>query len=144
MIEKYMKLAIEEAKNSQNDIPVGAVIVRDGEVIAKTHNLKEQNHDVTLHAEIIAIKQVSETLKKWRLDDCELYVTLEPCPMCAWAIIQARIKSVFFGTTDQFYGALGGKIDLRNLLNSNLKIKEGICEKECKILLENYFKDLRK
>lgn len=138
-----MQQAIIQAKKSGIEIPVGAVILRDGVVIAEAFNKKEAEKDVTSHAEILAIKKAEQILDNWRLDDCEMYVTLEPCPMCAWAIIQARLKTVYFGSYDLNYGALGSKIDLRNLLNSNLKVYGGIMEEECDKILKDYFKGLR-
>ncbi len=138
-----MELAILEALKSGNDIPVGAVVVKGGEIIASAHNEKEVLSDVTGHAEILAIRRAEQKLKNWRLNDCEMYVTLEPCPMCAWAIIQSGIKSVYFGSYDVNYGALGSKIDLRPLANSKLKVYGGISETECNKLLEDYFENLR-
>lgn len=138
-----MKYAIEEAQKSGQDISIGAVIVKNGEIIASAHNEKETLQDVTAHAEIIAIKKAEQLLHNWRLKDCELYVTLEPCPMCAWAIIQSGIKSVYFGSYDQNYGALSSKIDLRSFVNSKLKVFGGIMEAECDELLNNYFKRIR-
>lgn len=138
-----MEQAIAIAKQAGIDIPVGAVIVKDGLVISSACNQKEVQNDVTSHAEILAIRKAEQVLKNWRLDGCEMYVTLEPCPMCAWAIIQSRIKTVYFGSFDTNYGALGSKIDLRKLLNSQLKIYGGIMEDECNSLLENYFKKIR-
>lgn len=139
-----MEQAITIAKQSGMDIPVGAVIVKDGLVISSACNQKEVQNDVTSHAEILAIRKAEQVLKNWRLDGCEMYVTLEPCPMCAWAIIQSRIKTVYFGSFDTNYGALGSKIDLRKLLNSQLKIYGGIMEDECNNLLEDYFQKIRK
>lgn len=140
----YMERAIELAKSAKGEIPVGAVIVKDGEIIASAFNRKETDNDVSAHAEIIAIKKAAEKLKTWRLEDCDLYVTLEPCPMCAWAIINSRIKNVFFGSYDVNYGALGSKIDLRKIANSKLKVYGGILEYECDKILSNYFKNLRR
>ncbi len=139
-----MEQAITIAKQSGMDIPVGAVIVKDGLVISSACNQKEVQNDVTSHAEILAIRKAEQVLKNWRLDGCEMYVTLEPCPMCAWAIIQSRIKTVYFGSFDTNYGALGSKIDLRKLLNSQLKVYGGIMEDECNNLLEDYFQKIRK
>lgn len=139
-----MECAIAIALKSGADIPVGAVILKDGKIIASACNQKEVQKDVTSHAEIIAIRKAEQVLDNWRLDECEMYVTLEPCPMCAWAIIQSRIKTVYFGSFDTSYGALGSKIDLRKLLNSQLKVYGGIMEDECNNLLENYFKKIRK
>ena len=139
-----MKFAIEEAKKSENDIPVGAVIVKNGEIIASCHNEKEKILDVTGHAEILAIRQAEKKFDNWRLDGCEMYVTLEPCPMCAWAILQSRIKAVYFGSYDRMYGALGSKLDLKNIVESKIKIYGGIAETECDKLLTDYFKKIRK
>lgn len=139
-----MEQAIATAKQTGMDIPVGAVIVKDGLVISSACNQKEVQNDVTSHAEILAIRKAEQVLKNWRLDGCEMYVTLEPCPMCAWAIIQSRIKTVYFGSFDTNYGALGSKIDLRKLLNSQLKVYGGIMEDECNNLLEDYFQKIRK
>ena len=142
MNTKFMKLAINEAKKSATEVPVGAVIVKDGEIIAIAHNEKEQKQDATLHAEVVAIKKASEKLKNWRLEGCELYVTLEPCPMCAWAIIQSRIPKVYFGSYDTLYGALGSRIDLRDLCN-NVEVKSGILELECNEILKEFFGKIR-
>lgn len=139
-----MKSAIKEALNSGKDIPVGAVIVKNGEIIASSHNEKEVLSDVTAHAEILAIRKAEQKLGNWRLTDCEMYVTLEPCPMCAWAIIQSGIKAVYFGSYDTNYGALGSGIDLRKIANSKLKVYGGIMEEECNKLLDDYFKNMRK
>lgn len=138
-----MKFAIEEALKSGLDIPVGAVIVKDGKIISSAHNEKEVLSDVTGHAEILAIRRAEQKLKNWRLSDCEMYVTLEPCPMCAWAIVQSGVKSVYFGSFDSNYGALESKLDLRSLANSKLKVYGGIMEEECNQLLNDYFKTMR-
>lgn len=125
------------------EIPIGAIIVKDGEIISSATNLKEANFDVTAHAEILAIKEAEKVLGNWRLDGCSLYVNLEPCPMCAWAIIQSRISEVYFGSFDRNYGALGSVLDLRKLNNSKLKVYGGIMEEECDKILEDYFDKLR-
>lgn len=138
-----MRVALRAAENSGADVPVGAVIVKDGEVIASACNKKELSNDVTAHAEVVAIREAEKKLGNWRLDGCEMYVTLEPCPMCAWAIIQSRIKTVYFGSYDTNYGALGSKIDLRGLLNSSLKVYGGIMEEECNAVLRKYFAQMR-
>ena len=138
-----MKRAIDLAKKSKGEIPVGAIIVKDGEIIAETFNQKEILNDVTAHAEILAIREAEQKLSRWRLDDCEMYVTLEPCPMCAWAIINSRIKTVYFGAYDHNYGALGSAIDLRKFANSKLKVYGGIMEKECSEILDNFFETTR-
>lgn len=141
----FMRLAIEEAKKADGDIPVGAVLVKDGKVLALAHNTREKDNDITSHAEILAIREGGRVLNNWRLDGCELYVTLEPCPMCGWAILQSRIKSVYFGSYDLSYGAFSSKVDLRNLVQgSNLNVYGGIMETECDTLLKEFFKSLRK
>jgi len=139
-----MKRAIEEALKANGEIPVGAVIVKNDKIISSACNKKEINNDITAHAEIIAIREAEKKLGNWRLEDCDIYVTLEPCPMCAWAIINSRIKSVYFGSYDRNYGALGSIIDLRIIAKSKLKVYGGIMEEECNKILNNYFENLRK
>lgn len=138
-----MRRAIDLAQKANGEIPVGAIIVKDGEILAETFNQKEVLNDVTAHAEILAIREAEKKLGRWRLDDCEMYVTLEPCPMCAWAIINSRIKTVYFGAYDHNYGALGSAIDLRKLANSKLKVYGGIMEKECTEVLDEFFDKMR-
>ncbi len=138
-----MQIAIEAAENSGSDIPVGAVIVHDNEVIAAAHNEKEAKNNPLLHAEMLAIERACLKLETWRLDECEMYVTLEPCPMCAWAIIQSRLKKVTFGAYDPLYGALGSALDLRKQANSKLSVKGGICEEKCAKLLSSYMDKVR-
>ncbi len=137
----FMQLAIEVAMNSEQDVPIGAVIVENGEVIAKAHNLKEKLNDVTAHAEILAIKEAAQKKGNWRLENCTMYVTLEPCPMCATAIINSRIKEVYFGAYDNAYGALGSILDLRKTFNSKLNVKGGILEKEAAELLKKFWRE---
>ncbi len=139
----FMQDAIEVALQTKNEIPVGAVIIKSGEVIAFAHNRKEELQDVTAHAEILAIKMAQEGLRRWRLEDCDMYVTLEPCPMCASAIIQSRIKNLYFGSYDTKYGALGSALDLRKVHNSKLNVFGGIFEQDCDKILEDFFERLR-
>ena len=139
----FMSRAIELAKLATGEVAVGAVLVKDGKIIAEAHNKKEQNNDVTSHAEILVIRDAEQKFGNWRLDDCDLYVTLEPCPMCAWAIINSRIKNVYFGSYDLNYGALGSKIDLRKIANSKLNVYGGIMEDECDKVLSECFEGLR-
>lgn len=143
MKNQFMQRAIEQAKQVVNDIPVGAIIVYDGEIIAAEHNTKEKNNDVTSHAEILAITKASQFLNSWRLEDCDLYVTLEPCPMCGWAIMQSRIKNVYYGSYDLKYGAFS-TVKLDTFSEFKPKIYGGICEKDCDELLNNFFKNVRK
>ncbi len=142
--EYYMKQAIGLAMQSDKDLPIAALIVKDGEIIAKAHNLKEKNNDALAHAEMLAIKEASNTLGTWRLNDCDMYVTLEPCPMCAWAILNSRIKNVYFGAYDSNYGAMGSRLQLKELLFSKISIYGGILEQECNQILRSYFEGIRK
>lgn len=139
-----MAISINEAKKSGRDVPVGAVVVKNGDVIATAHNERELDNDVTSHAEILAIRKAEQVLGNWRLDDCDLYVTLEPCPMCGWAILQSRIKNVYFGSYDTNYGAFFSKVDLRKFSTFTPNVYGGIMEKECDELLNSFFTDLRK
>ncbi len=146
MEEKYMELALKEAKKAYNklEIPVGAVIVKDGEVIAKAHNLKESHQDVTSHAEILAIRKAQKKLKNWRLIDCEMYITLEPCPMCAGTIIQSRIKKIYIGTMDEKTGACGSVLNLLEYpFNHRVDVQKGVLKEKCENILKQFFKELR-
>ena len=140
---EFMQKAINLAKKSGNDIPIGAVIVKDDKIIAKSVNEREKKQNVLCHAEIIAINHACKKLKNWRLNDCEMYVTLEPCPMCASAILQARISKVYFGAFDLLNGAFGSKSDMRRIMNYNIDVKGGILEEECSYILKSYFEGLR-
>ncbi len=146
--EKFMKEALKEAKKAfdENEVPVGAVIVKGGKIIAKAHNQKETKKDTTYHAEIRSIQKASKKLQAWRLQDCEMYVTLEPCSMCAGAIIQARLKKVYIGTMDYKTGACGSVLNLLEdyPFNHQVEIEKGIMQKECEEILQNFFKMLRK
>lgn len=139
----FMKRAIELAKQVEKDVPVSAIIVKNGEIIASAQNERELDNDVTSHAEILAIRKAEQVLNNWRLEDCEMYVTLEPCPMCAWAILQSRIKTLYFGSFDKNYGAFGSAMDLRENTNTKLKVFGGIMEEECDKILEEFFKKIR-
>lgn len=144
---KFMRIAIEEARKAidEGEMPVGAVVVKNGEVISKGHNVRNIKHDPTLHAEIVAIREACEILGDWRLTDCDLYVTLEPCVMCSGAIINARMQSVYFGAYDVEYGAAGGRIDLfsKSYFGSTTKVFGGIMEEECTSMLKCFFASLR-
>ena len=147
MQEKFMKLALKEARKAydKEEIPVGAVIVKDDVVIARAHNVKELKNDTTRHAEIIAIQKASKKLGSWRLEDCEMYVTLEPCSMCAGALIQARIKKVYIGTMDYKTGACGSVLNLLKDYKFNHVVEEqtGVLQEECENLLKDFFKKFR-
>lgn len=145
---KFMKEALKEAKKAydKEEIPVGAVIVRDDKIIARGHNIKELKKDTTKHAEIIAIQKASKKMDAWRLEGCTLYVTLEPCAMCAGALIQSRIKKVVIGTMDNKTGACGSVLNLLEdyKFNHQVEIETGIMETECREILQQFFKELRK
>lgn len=144
--EKYMLLALEEAKKAaeKGEVPIGAVIVRNGEVIASAHNGRETDFDATAHAETTAIRQACKKLRGWHLTNCTLYVTLEPCPMCAGAIINSRIDKVVFGAYDMREGSFGSLINLASYpYSSRPEIVGGVMETECKEILSDFFKKLR-
>ena len=145
--EKFMREALKEAKKAYDklEIPVGAVIVKDNKIIARGHNLKELKQDTTKHAEIMAIEKASKKLKNWRLTDCEMYVTLEPCPMCAGAIINSRIKKVYIGAKDLKTGACGSKLNLLQdyEFDTSVDSEIGILEEECQNIVKHFFKELR-
>ncbi len=144
---KYMEQALIEARKAyeKEEIPVGAIVVRDNKIIAKAHNIKEEKNDTTKHAEIIAIQKASKRLGSWRLNDCEMYVTLEPCAMCAGALIQSRIKKVYIGTMDLKTGACGSVLNLLEdyTFNHKVEIEKGIMQQECEKILKDFFKMLR-
>ena len=146
--EKFMQEALKEAKKAGEklEVPVGCVIVKDGKIIARAHNLKEIKADTTKHAEIIAIQKASKKLEAWRLLDCEMYITLEPCPMCAGAIIQSRIKKVYIGAMDEKTGACGSVLNLLHDYSFNhiVEVETGIEREECEKILKEFFKKLRK
>ena len=145
--EKFMNEALKEAKKAYKklEIPVGAIIVKDGKVIARAHNVKEEKNDTTKHAEIIAIQKASKKLESWRLNNCEMYVTLEPCAMCAGAIIQARLKKVYIGTMDEKTGACGSVLNLLQdyKFNHSVELETGILKEESEKILKDFFKELR-
>ena len=144
----YMNQALKEAEKAYQklEVPVGAVIVKDGKIIARAHNQKETKMDTTKHAEILAIQKASKKLKSWRLIDCEMYVTLEPCTMCAGAIIHSRIKKVYIGAMDEKTGAVGSVLNLFEDYKFNHKpeVEKGILKEDCESLLKQFFKELRK
>ena len=144
----FMKEALKEAKKAYKklEVPVGCVIVKDGKIIARAHNLKETKYDTTKHAEILAIQKASNKLESWRLIDCDMYVTLEPCPMCAGAIIQSRIKNLYYGASDEKTGAVGSVLNLMEDFKFNhiVNVEKGILKNDCENLLKDFFRELRK
>ncbi len=145
---KFMFLAIEQAQlaGSIGEVPVGAIITdKDNKLISSGYNLRENNHDPTAHAELIAIKKASQKLVSWRLDGCTLYVTIEPCPMCMGATVLARINRLVFGARDPKAGSVFSlyNIGTDNRLNHGIEVKEGVCEIECSNLMRGFFKALR-
>jgi len=143
-----MKQAIELAKKAYQkaEVPIGAIIVHNGKVIAKAYNNRERSQQAINHAEIIAIKKACKKLKSWRLNECDMYVTLEPCAMCAGAILNARLKSVHIACLDTTHGAVVSKYSLLTdgTLNHKTEVVVGECESEAKELLQSFFKNLRK
>lgn len=145
---EYMKLAIEQAKiaESMDEVPIGCIIVSNGEIISRAHNLRHTTKQAIAHAEILAISKACEKLNVWQLTDCDLYVTLEPCPMCAGAILQSRIRNVYFGAYDLKGGSYGSNFNLNEIKNLNHypTVTGGILEEECSALLKKFFKNKRK
>ena len=146
--EYFMKEALKEARKAYRklEVPVGVVIVKDGEIIAKAYNQKEEKNSPIKHAEIIAIEKACKKLKNWRLNECEMYVTLEPCPMCAGAIVNSRIKKIYIGAAQQKTGACGSKVDIIDEYKTETKIdvEFGIMQEKCLNILQDFFKELRK
>ena len=144
---KYMKEALKEAKKAEliDEVPIGCVIVKDDKIIARGHNQREAKQSPIGHAEIIAINKASKKLKSWRLEGCDIYVTLEPCIMCSGAIIQSRINKVYYGASDPKGGALGSSINVleANNINHRPKVVSGILKEECSSIITNYFKAKR-
>ena len=146
MNRKFMQEALLLAKEAADcgEVPVGAVIVKDGEIIAKGRNMREQKQNALSHAEIEAINNACKKLGSWRLDGCEMYVTLEPCPMCAGAIINSRISTLIFGAYDAKMGSIDSVVNLCDYpYNHKVEVYGGICEDECLKILKNFFERLR-
>ncbi|WP_425539497.1 tRNA adenosine(34) deaminase TadA [Microaceticoccus formicicus] len=146
--EFFMNIAIEEAMKAARigEVPVGAVIVKDGEVIARGYNRVEIDNDATAHAELIAIKEASKKLGVWRLSGCTIYVTLEPCAMCAGAMVHSRIDKLIVGTDDYKRGCAGTVIDLLNFepFNHKVEVKKGVLAHKCSQILSEFFENLRR
>jgi tRNA(adenine34) deaminase len=148
MHDFFMRMALDQAQQAMadNEVPVGAVIIHQGRIVAAAYNQREQLRDPTAHAEMIAITQAAESLGDWRLEDCTLYVTLEPCPMCAGAILQARIPHVVFGARDPKAGAVTSLFQLLNdsRLNHACNVVAGVLEPECGQILSQFFQQQRR
>ena len=146
MEEKFMKEALKQAKKAASigETPIGAVIVHDGEIVARGYNKRETKKNALLHAEIIAINKACKKLGGWRLPRCEMYVTLEPCPMCAGAIINSRIKRLIYGAPDSKAGSFGSVVNMAELpYNHKPEIVSGVCREECSEILSRFFRELR-
>ena len=146
MREEYMREALKEAEKciDTGDVPIGCVIVKNGEIIARGHNTREAFHTALGHAEINAIENACKSIGSWRLENCAIYVTLEPCPMCAGAIINSRIGEVYLGAHAKKGGAVGGIINLfEENFNHKPKVQGGILKDECALILQNFFAKLR-
>ena len=143
----FMEMALEEARQAarEGEIPVGAVLVRDGQVLARDHNRREQDRDATAHAEFLVIRQACRLLRRWRLSDTTLYVTLEPCPMCAGAIWNARVGRLVYGAWDSAAGACGSQFNLpaQPSLNCRTEVTAGVLEEECRKILQDFLKARR-
>lgn len=146
-IERFMREAIKEAKKAEliDEVPIGCVIVKDNKVISKGHNIRESKQNPTGHAEIVAINKAAKKLNSWRLENCDIYITLEPCIMCSGAIIQSRIKHIYFGAFDPKGGALGSSINVLDAKNINHhpEVTSGVLQEECSKIITNYFKSKR-
>ncbi len=147
MKEQFMKEALKEAEKARklNEVPIGCVIVKDNKIIGRGYNRRMKDKNTLSHAELNAIKKASKKLKDWRLDDCEMYVTTEPCQMCSGAIVQARIKKVYIGCMNPKAGCAGSIMNLLQVdeFNHKVEIENGILEEECSKMLTDYFKELR-
>ena len=143
----YMHIALDAARRAfkKNEVPVGAIIVRNGKIIAKAYNMREKKQNALYHAEILAIDKACKKLKSFRLDDCEMYVTLEPCPMCSGAIVNARLKKVYFGCADNNYGCAGSKYNFLQdkTFEHIVDVESGLLSEECSELLKTFFVKLR-
>ena len=146
--QRYMRVAIDHAEiaRQNGDVPVGAVIVHEGRLIAKAYNQRHQLNDPTAHAEIIALTQAAEAVGSWRLEGCTIYVTLEPCAMCAGALVNARVRRLVFGCRDPRFGAVRSKYRIADNgeLNHRIEVVEGILAEECSQLLSDFFLKLRR
>ena len=146
MENKFMKAALKCAQTalSEGEVPIGAVVVLDGKIISRGHNRRTKKQIATAHAEVEAIEKACKKLNSWRIPDCELYVTLEPCPMCMGAMLNARIKKVYFGAYEAKGRSMTNELASANLLNHTVEVEGGVMEEECKTILSTFFADMRK
>lgn len=142
-MDKFMIETLKEAKKAykKNEVPIGAIIVKDNKIIARAYNKKEKNNIATHHAEILAINKACRKIKNWRLNDCTLYVTVEPCVMCCGAIVQSRIKKVVYGISNKNYGGIESIATIFD--NTNISIEKGIMQEECLAILQKFFNEKR-
>lgn len=144
----FMSEAVREARKAGliGEVPIGAVVVHDGRIVGRGHNLREHSQNATHHAELMAIQQANKVLHSWRLEDCDLYVTLEPCPMCAGAMINSRVKRCYWGAADPKAGAAGSLVDLLSDSRFNHQVESisGLDEETCAALLTDFFRKIRK
>lgn len=146
-VNKFMQAALKQAEKAalMNEVPVGAVVVYQDKIIAKAHNKRETNQSFHAHAEFLAMMKAAKKIGSWRLEDCDVYVTMEPCPMCAGAMIQARIRSLYYGVSDPKAGVVGSVLNLLSYpFNHQIHVESGIMAKESQILIKKFFKELRK
>ncbi|MCM1545820.1 MAG: nucleoside deaminase [Clostridiales bacterium] len=143
--DKFMKSALKCAEKAlkEGEVPIGAVVVLDGKVIARGHNRRTKRQIATAHAEIEAIEKACKKLKSWRIPECELYVTLEPCPMCMGAVLNSRIKKVYFGAPEDKGRSLTRELATANLLNHTVEVEGGVMEEECREILSRFFSEMR-
>lgn len=147
-MDRFMAEALKEARKAfdKGEIPIGAVIVKDDEIIARGHNMTEESKDPTAHAEMIAIRKAAEVLGGWRLPGCSMYVTIEPCSMCAGAMVWARIEKLYIGSMDSKGGACGSVFNIPQdeRLNHYIDIQTGVMQEECESMMKEFFKQLRR
>ncbi|MDO5037362.1 MAG: tRNA adenosine(34) deaminase TadA [Tissierellia bacterium] len=146
--EDFMREALREAQKARDleEVPIGCVIVKDGEIIGRGYNQVESREDPTCHAEMVAIRQAVGQVVSWRLVDCDIYVTLEPCPMCMGAILSARLDKLYIGAKNPRYGACGSVLDLTNYqaFNHAIQVEKGLLQEEAGQMMRDFFRDLRK
>lgn len=145
MVDKFMKAALKCAESAlkEGEVPIGAVVVCDGKIISRGHNRRTKKQIATAHAEIEAIEKACKKLKSWRIPECEIYVTLEPCPMCMGAMLNARIKKVYFGAYEAKGRSMTEQLAESNLVNHRIEVEGGIMREECSRILSSFFNEMR-